>query len=454
MFTKQFLSTADIFGSSSTAKPPALNDLFTINGAGEQPRHECYFEDGVTSGLPAFVVPYKDDEESFFADVATYYPAWSPVTAHIHVLRKDQIPEKTITTRTRAKAKPSIRPEKATLSIWSALAYAEAASLCVIYNLAEQEPSYGLCRRTLAFSLARASSLYPGIATPVVAEKWNKLRAITFAEPSHVLVDTITFLSSLLRGGTQNSLSDQFGEVLPLLPDLDFSQFLANDNDIGRYLLEYHPLVANAVSELSGDFDRRMEAFQNIVKLVRENPQGQLIDTVTIAFFANRILPGSMRYMRVLGRLLGNYQSLLVWYGFFSALSERYTSESAALATDRKLQRDINQYFDLRISPHADISIDEFHTLSRVGLKSIALRPIQPRSLFVSLLPGIDVHVRLSEEFADPDNRDAETLRQLKQRDKLLTNLLTEAQRLLNTSSTEDHVSFKSSKARYIRDRY
>lgn len=454
MFTKQFLSTADIFGSASTAKPPALNDLFTVSGAGGQPLHECYFEEGATSGLPAFVVPYKDDEESFFADVATFYPAWSPITAHIHVLRKDQIPEKTATTRTRTKVKPNIRPEKSILSIWSALAYAEAASLCVIHNLTEQEPSYGLCRRTLTFSLARASSLYPAISTSVVAEKWNKLRTITFSEPSHLVVDTVAFLSSVLKGDPQKTLNDQFGEVFPFLPDLDLRQFLANDDHIGRYLLEYHPMVANAVSELSGDFDRRMEAFQSIVESVKGNPQSQLIDTVTIAFFANRILPGSMRYMRVLGRLLGNYQSLLVWYGFFSALSERYTSESAALATDRKLQRDFTQYFDFRISPQVDISIDEFHTLSRVGLKSIALRPVQPRSLFVSLLPGIDVHVRLSEEFSDPDNKDSENLRQLKQRDRLLTNLLIEAQKLLSTSSNEEHVSSKSSKARYIRDRY
>ncbi|WP_156368604.1 hypothetical protein [Duganella sp. Leaf61] len=453
MFTKQFLNTATIFGSASTEKP-ALNDLLTISGAVEQPLHECYFEDGANSGLPAFVVPYNDDEESFFADVATYYPAWSPVTAHIHVLRKEQIPEKIATTRARTKAKTNIRPEKVTLSIWSALAYSEAASLCVIHNLTEQEPSYGLCRRTLAFSLARASSLYPAIPTPVVTEKWNKLRAITHGEPIHLLIETVDFLSSVLKGVPQKTSNDQFGEVLPFFPDLDFRQFLTDDDYIGRYLLEYHPLVENAASELSGDFDRRMEAFQKIVDLVMKNPHSQLIDTVTIGFFANRILPGSMRYMRVLGRLLGNYQSLLVWYGFFSALSERYTSESAALAIDRKLQRDITQYFDLRISPQVDISIDEFHTISRVGLKSIALRPVQPRSLFVSLLPGIDVHVRLNEEFSDSDNKDSENLRQLKQRDRLLANVLNEAQKLLNTSLADDQFSPKSSKSRYIRDRY
>ncbi len=453
MFTKKFLRTADILGFASTARQPAFNDLFAISGGGEQPLHECYFEEGATSGLPAFVIPHKDDDEGFFADVATYYPAWSPITAHIHVLRRDQIPEKNVVTRTRAKMKLNIRPGKAMLSVWSALAYTEAASLCVIHNLKEQEPGYGLCRRTLAYSMARASSLYPLVSTTVITEKWNKLRDLSFNESSQLLADTIVFLSSILRGQAERKLDGQFKEILPILLDLDFRQFLVNDDQIVRFLLECHPAAVNAISELSGDFDRRMEAFQNIVDSVKKYPQSPLIDTVAIAFFANKILPGSMRYVRVLGRLLGTYQSILVWYGFFSALSERYISESAALATDRKLQRDIAQYFDFQISPQVDISIDEFHTLSRLGLQSLALRPVQPRSILVSLLPGIDVHVRLGDDFSDSDNKYFENLRQLKQRDKLIINLLTEAQKLINTT-VEDYVSAKNSKARNNRDRY
>jgi len=454
MFTKQLLSTAEIFGTITTIKPPALNDLFSISGASEQPRHECYFEEGTNSGLPTLIIPCNDDDQAFFADVATYYPAWSPITSHVHVVLSTQIPDKSVLTKTRTKVKFNNRIEKSKLSIWAALAYTEAASLSAINNLSEQEPSYALCRRTLAFSLARSSALYPSLDISVVMEKWNMLRALTFVEPNKSLVDTVSFLAHILKSPRKISAEDQFCNILPVLRDIDFTQYQSDDSSISRYLIEFHPSVSNLATELSGDFDRRMEIFQQIVREVQANPHSELIDTVTIAFFANRILPSSMRYVKLLSRFLGAYQSILIWYGFFSALSERHASESTTVGIDRKLQRDITRNFDYRTTPEVDISINEFHTLTRIGLKPSALRPIQPRSVFVSLLPGIDVHIRLGEDLSESNSRDSESIRQLRTREKLLSNLFLEAHKILSSTVSEDSSLSKNSKVRYSRDRY
>ncbi|WP_143451074.1 hypothetical protein [Janthinobacterium sp. BJB301] len=451
MFTRKNLSTAEIFGLTQS-KSATPQDLFTASGASAPRLHECFYDENSEGDLPCIIVPHNDDQESFFADVATYYPSWSPISAHVHVVNSSTIPHKSTLTRTRkAKTTPSIKVV-APLKFWSSLAFTEAASIIVMNRLNDKEPTYALCRRTLTFSLARSGILYPNIHSSKISEKWNMLPGSILAESSAQLFETIRFLAGLLRSEGIENISDRFLDIRAVLGG--GSSFLINDKQICDYLLEFHPHIADSLNALSGDFDGRMDAFQKIVETIQDRPHSNLIDTVTIAFFANRILVGSMRYIKVLSRYLGMYDSLLVWYGFFSACSERYSVESVSLPIDRKLQRDISRVFDFRMTPEVDISIDEFLVLARVGMKPTTLRPLQARTIFLSLLPGVNVFVKMGEQLAEPEQRDAEILQNFQKRDQLLTNLLIEAQRLLSNSPSNEQYSGSTEKYRYGKNRF
>jgi hypothetical protein len=126
--------------------------------------------------------------------------------------------------------------------------------------------------------------------------------------------------------------------------------------------------------------------------------QGAEFDALTIAFFCNAILPGSLTYMKLLARLIKEYPSILIWYGFFSGLSENFDWRGVMSGIGRKLSRDICSPFSLEDQPYADVALEELVVLAHAGITVSTIKSIQQRSMLVSLLPGIEIFARLPIE--------------------------------------------------------
>ena len=58
--------------------------------------YECtWFDDKMFDGyLPNLIVPANGDLETLFADIATYYSSFSPITAYAHVVEPNALPRK------------------------------------------------------------------------------------------------------------------------------------------------------------------------------------------------------------------------------------------------------------------------------------------------------------------------------------------------------------------------
>ncbi|WP_218277412.1 hypothetical protein, partial [Pseudomonas sp. FW300-N1A1] len=69
----------------------------------EQTVHLCAYEDKDALGLPVVVIPSKDDLESFFADIATYFPERAPISAYAHVVSVSSYQALTLQSKARNK---------------------------------------------------------------------------------------------------------------------------------------------------------------------------------------------------------------------------------------------------------------------------------------------------------------------------------------------------------------
>lgn len=449
MFLKRQSTLSHIF-SPEKSGVSTRSDLFNINGGSNQVEHECFFEEKGNSRFPQAIVPYDEDLPGFFADVATFYPGWSPISAHAHVINADV--KKFIPIRGGGKPrKAGAVANDAKLRNWSALTYCEAASRLAAGANAELEPSFSACRQTLSYCLARASFLYPDLPSETVVQKFKMLREILGIAPEDYLTRDIVFISSLYNGNYNIQNDHTYGDLLPVLED--YANSSVTSKQMSSYLGEFYPEISRLARGLAGDFDNRMNVFLEITKKIDEAPQNNLLDTIAIAFFADQIQPGSMRHSKSLSRQIPQHPTILLWYSFFASMAPQPTQEPLSIGVERKVQRDICLEFSWSSAPSVDISIDEFHVLARINTNPVSLRPIQPRTLNVSLLPGIDVIVRLRNETTQVEESELALLKKFQQRDQRLAALFAEAQSLL-LYKTDDATKGEKSKVRYPRNRY
>lgn len=397
MLVKKSLRTDEIFSRDYVSRQQIRDDLFSVQGARSARLHECFFQKiGNAFSLPSAIVPFENDAETLYADVATYHREWSPISAHINIYDEkihDFRPNLT------SKKAPQNNQNEFRQRIWVALILGEsAATFLQSDNERVWQPSYESCRRSLAFCLARADTLYHNISYPKVAHRWSSLRFLSKMDFPNSVFESVLDVSGYMNEAELSSTSEFFAEGLarPLFDLARNRLTVADVIDVFENL--YGPEIRTHVLELRGRFDGRMKAFLSIAELIKKKPtkEGKSLDSIALAFFANLILPGSMEHFRPLRRLANEYPSILVWYSFFAGVSSEADECNFAPSICKKIIRDLNTPFSPSSVPLCDISFDELSVLSRVGLSNDLIKPVQPRVVMVSLLPGVDLLTRFS----------------------------------------------------------
>ncbi len=424
------------YSEAKVARRVNSADLFAITGANSELRvHECFWPTArdPSRSLPTLVCPAGDDFETFFADALTFYADAVPVSAQFHVLSKkakDWLLQRG-TTRDTASSNPIVVDRFHKLSV--ALSITEALTELLEGGTYLEYSPYAICRRSLSFSLAKGASIYEICSSQAIADKWIELRKMAGMRFSPAVCMAMARIANIALSAkrSQELADDQV--------DLKLSNLFTgatSEQVFAEFLSRIYGQLPDYQRAYSGDFEGRITAFRNIVEVIDGKSRGKDLDAVSIAFFCNAILPGSLTHIELLIRMLSTRPTILVWYGFFAGVSNHFNWRAAGNGVGQKLFRDLQTPINLESPPSFDVSLDELRVLQELGLSEKVLKPVQRAAMLVSIAPGVEVFARLADERVVQSSRqvlqaDFEMQERVFARNRQLRKLLAEAQNLL-----------------------
>lgn len=386
--TEQKLRSLRQIFEEGQQKEKKTEDLFSSVKTQEQIAHLCIYEDKDVLRFPTSIVPGNDDLESFFADVATYFPEQAPISAYAHILDSSAL----LSLESDLKARDKRFRDKRSLNAFIGLIFAEVFSTQKGGGTQSSFLGYASSKRTFSFCAARAALLYSNLPISRIATRWVEIREMTGMGSSPEAVAAINWSIELIRGKLptiEDPLLREFAELI----DSYFKKRASREKLTSHFSLLYSG-ISEIVPLLNATYDNRIEVFSAILKKIRENSKGTVLDAIAAAFFCNLILPGSFSHASVIERLGANLPHCVLWYGLFAGSSDEFSLTSLAGGVGQKLLRDLTLPFDLAQRPACDLSFEEYEVLSRLPLKAEILKPTQAKAILISLIPGVEVYVR------------------------------------------------------------
>lgn len=427
MTKQKHLSLQQIFQSGKSALGRG-DDLFSISKLNEIRKHLCIYEDADSIEWPMIVVPSGGDLESFFADIATYFPSFTPISAYVHVLDETLFQASLI----QSEMPMGRSTSKHQLSTYIGLILGDALSAPRMTSQRTLLPSYSACKRTLAYCIARSSVLHPHLSTQEISSRWLKIRTLSGMDKSTNAAASICWAADLVNGNFSISHSQEMGELSKTLSKY-FKGGVKRER-VTESLISLYPHLPEKVTLQYGAYEKRIEDFNAIVSAVRQRSKGSELDSLCIAFFCNLILPGSFAHLGLIERLLPEMPDSMLWYGFFAGSSEEFSPASSVGGIGQKLLRDIVAPFSFSRRPTCDISLEEYEILARVPLRSENIKPTQAKAVLVSLCPGVEVYVRSAMEEDDGGEKQPRSQLSFEQDERALQvrHLLRQADQILS----------------------
>ncbi len=395
----------EIVGHAQQAVPRESSaDLFSTTFVVPARAHLVFRSTRSKAQLPFVVVPAESEMDEFFASVATYHSGRSPITAYVHVLGQDLA-------EWFDAAQPTIAPERGDIGNRSQLARLGACvgetALAALSSVdATLVPSYSACRRSLGYALARTASLYPGFDADIATDRWARLRRLTGLVVSPESLRAVRMIDAAAGERFVSSVDRAIDSQLWSALSRHF-QLSDASSVIQLAILDCYSGLKDIARELEGPFDSRMGAFLKLVEEVQRSTRGAEADSVAVAYFCNKILPGSFAHGKVLARLIEFFPSALVWYGAFCSTSPGFDAHHFGSGLLSKLGRDAAMPFSFAQRPQCDLSLDELEVLMRAPLKTESIKPVQQKIAAVALLPGLDIFSRFSPDDEPHAARDA-----------------------------------------------
>ncbi|MGF6110390.1 hypothetical protein [Pseudomonas frederiksbergensis] len=359
------------------------NDLFASTITRHVPTYDCFwpkYDDGIR--LPLFVVANALEYETLFADISTFYQNLSPLSAYVYVCSAE-ISDQLLPERKKTPSSTKIDDKKLRLDIALILAEAVTSTFLTHKDLTTSNIGYSVCAQTLAASIARATTLYPRVSRSDISERWELARRLTNQEESGVAPRLgAQFSEKFSDKKESHSMVSQFlrGEI---------SEDVLKEFFVSSFGLQIESLKIREV------YNARISVFNAIVEKVCRVDESDEVKVACIAYFCNRILPGSMNHVASLKGYAEKYPDVVFWYMAFASLSSEFNYREAISGVCLKLARDILKPFSPESRPSCDISVDELSIISRVSMKASVLKPKGHRAVVVSLVPGVDVELSL-----------------------------------------------------------
>lgn len=339
------------------------------------------------------------DSDDFFANIATYYDSFIPVTNIFHVVNNSTFDLVKKVSKRKLIDNKNI---DFLVNIFIGLMIGESYSISGNMKNKYDISSYSYARNSFSFFVARSYYLYENILDSAVLRLiWSKFSEVFKKEYSEPTVETAIFIKELL---TRDFSKKPFMD-LSLTDTLYFfskNPLQENKNEVMKSFFKFYPSLENLAAEITGPYNNRMNVFNKIISTIEQRSKNFRLDEVIIAFFCNEISPGSYSHYNTLKELEYKYPAVLIWYGFFSSLSSINNDQKPNFFI--KLKRDIVSPFSFEDRPICDISLDEYEILSRINNNISSLNLLNMQVMNVALVPGINMNVNINKKDFDQSN--------------------------------------------------
>jgi len=369
---------------SSGKKNISSGDLFSSTVNRQVALYQCFWtkrDDGIR--LPLFVVADSIEFETLFADVSTFYQNISPLSAYVNVC-SEEVASQLFLESKKNPTPAKLDDKKLRLDIALILGEAVTDTFLLQKNIVAANIGYAVCTQTLAASIARATTLYPKVKRSDISERWALARRLTNQEEVGEAAKFVAYFSENFSGENsyRSSITSRF--LHDEVSESELSEYFVNAFDLR--------VEATKIKEV---YNARMSVFNSVVEKVYQSNELSEVKSACIAYFCNKILPGTMNHVTSLKAHAEKYPDVVFWYMVFGCLSSEFDYRSSMSGICLKLARDILKPFSIEERPTCDVSVDELSIISRVAMKASVLKPKAHRTVVVSLLPGVDVELSI-----------------------------------------------------------
>lgn len=422
MLQKTTLSIEDFIKPEAGQK----EDLFENSARQASTKHTCYYEkldDGLN--LPLVIVPQKDDFEAFYADLTTFYPSITPISAYTHVCSEKTASKLSLENKkSQKKAKCNDLKRRRDLAL--ILGEAITETLLSRQNLITANIGYAACTQTLSFSLLKAKKIYGDIESSDLFERWTLAQRLMHHDVKTSSRLAIGYLEAVENDAEADKDCWVLGNYIrgetteAVLKNFFIEKFAINELD----------------KEITHTYNGRISAFNKIVETINSSTEQERLKSAAIAYYCNRIQPGSMNHTAVLKNHVSVHSTVVFWYMAFACRSAEFELKSAMSGICLKLIRDLQTPFSISERPECDIALEELEIISRLAMKASVLKPKKQRTISISLLPGVNIELEILTQDQSSKIRNTEPERDQIE-NKRLRSILSEALDILNNSNED-----------------
>jgi hypothetical protein len=373
-------------------------------------------------GWPDAISLSQSFKFDFLAWAHTYLASHSPIGAFLHVLDDDCVP---IFLREHVNSLAKVDclvALPATESLTNIDAREDAITL----------PSVLL--RSCSFAALKAMAIgYQWKDVAKVIENWGSVRELFSLPESRIDVPTMKLVFAVAHVVNGDKT------VEPHIPRVGSIAL--------NMVMEY--AATGSISELSwrtmtdrlndtplqallsqGPREARVPLVQRLLKGAYDAPDRESVSTACfVGYVVNQLAPGTLEHTNLLRPLSGVFPSTLLWYGLFAGLHKNgglkgyFSTPTAAI-----LRREFNRPTFIAGPPTCDITADELFMIYAAKKNPPRLRGLIPNQIAVSILPGVDVPIRVAPK--EKEQLDSSVSSERRSIDLRLNNLATLANSL------------------------
>lgn len=367
--------------------------------------------------FPMVVLDDSIDSDDLYATVATYYENLTPLSNNIYIFNEytcklfDSFPKRKLY---------DSKNLNFIINMLIGTIIGEANTINKDIKNKNVIADYSHTRNTFSFMLCRSFYLYENnLDSDLIRFLWNKFCINFNMEYSEAIVETAIFIKNLLTRNFNENLFIDFELVDSIYNYSKFNKLDYKKEVLKNFIRNYSSLDEIA-QDINGPYDNRINVFYKIVSAIEKQSRNFRIDEIAIAFFCNEISPGSYLHFNILKELVNKYPAIIIWYSFFSTISNSQTEDSSNLII--KLKRDITSSFSFEERPTCDISMDEYEVLNRTNINKSSLNLSSNSLINISILPGVNINIMFNNREVEESSHalNEQALRLLKEATLLL----------------------------------
>jgi hypothetical protein len=360
---------------------------------------------GQSTVQPVVLICREDEQRRLFGRFAQLRGDVSPLTAWCHLLKPEHFD--LVRTFTRDAELGGYQ------AAWTGLVVAEALLLSERQIGQLRLPA---CFATQTFAVARTKALWERIPTDEIITRFDTgHRLFRYGEPRHLnlrpFLEPIWTILSLAASSDAHGSWGEYRPIVESLRRLDTLRRAGNEiaaAHIAQPLVDLAPEAQpfTMLTELTAE--RRLHLFdQFILALDHEGPHDRSARRLALAFLAGylaTVVAGGGPSLSVAEESATRRPDLTAWAYVLGSVGETVIWTSSFDGLGRLVARELMRPLRLDESPTCDVALDEAKALVDPQLSDplVHLRLKQARLATISLLPGVNVAMPLTEANAIP----------------------------------------------------